>query len=412
MSNYFRTGSATAYDTALRNIDLRQTSLASLQDQLSSGKRVVRPSDDPTSAALAERAMTRISRVTTDQRALDAQRNAITQGESTLGNVTDALQRFRELAVSAGDGAYSPSERKAIAGELQNLRDEIFAMANTKDTNGQPLFGALGSAATPFSTPQQAGAPDYTFNGMPGQMASSAVSIPFALDGNSAFMLSATQNFTVTPNTIVPSTLTSSQVTVASPAAITGDTYTVKVTGIDTVTSPGNTLLSYDVTGTLSGTTSYTSVPYTTGQTVAINGLSGLSMSVTGNPVVGDSFTVTPGPKASLFKVLDTAIQSISNAPDSATASQAVSQALGDIDIGMARVAAVRSQAGSLLTRADRISTNQDARSVQLESDRSNAEDMDMVKGISDLNKQQTGYSAALQTYASIQKLSLFNFIN
>ncbi|PJC11454.1 MAG: flagellar hook-associated protein 3, partial [Comamonadaceae bacterium CG_4_9_14_0_8_um_filter_60_18] len=60
----------------------------------------------------------------------------------------------------------------------------------------------------------------------------------------------------------------------------------------------------------------------------------------------------------------------------------------------------------------DRISANQENRSIQLESDRSRAEDLDMIKGISDFNNQQTGYQAALQTYAKVQQLSLFNFIS
>ena len=51
-------------------------------------------------------------------------------------------------------------------------------------------------------------------------------------------------------------------------------------------------------------------------------------------------------------------------------------------------------------------------RSEQLEADRSRAEDLDMIKGISDFQNQQTGYQAALQTYASVQKLSLFNYIS
>ncbi|PIZ22806.1 MAG: flagellar hook-associated protein 3, partial [Comamonadaceae bacterium CG_4_10_14_0_8_um_filter_57_29] len=66
---------------------------------------------------------------------------------------------------------------------------------------------------------------------------------------------------------------------------------------------------------------------------------------------------------------------------------------------------------GDLLNRADRITGNQESRNIQLEADRSRAEDLDMVKGISDFNNQQTGYSAALQTYAKVQQLSLFNFI-
>jgi flagellar hook-associated protein 3 FlgL len=119
---------------------------------------------------------------------------------------------------------------------------------------------------------------------------------------------------------------------------------------------------------------------------------------------------VTPSP--SIFSVMDNAIRDIGTATTNTQASQAVSQALTNLDIGMARVSAVRGQAGELLNRADRISGNQEKRSIQNEADRSRAEDLDMVKGISDFQNQQTGYQAALQTYAQVQKLSLFNFIN
>ena len=55
---------------------------------------------------------------------------------------------------------------------------------------------------------------------------------------------------------------------------------------------------------------------------------------------------------------------------------------------------------------------DQEKRSIQLEDDRSRAEDLDMIKGISDFQNQQAGYEAALKSYASVQKLSLFNFIS
>ncbi|PJC13007.1 MAG: flagellar hook-associated protein 3, partial [Comamonadaceae bacterium CG_4_9_14_0_8_um_filter_60_18] len=185
--SYARIGSANTYDNAVRNISTRQSALSNLQENLTSGKRVVRPSDDPTSAANAERALTRISRITSNQRALESQRNAIAQAEGTLGQVTDVLQRFRELVVSAGNAVNSSAERRSIAVELQGLRDQVYALANTQDTNGLPLFSALGSALAPFVGPQ-ATAPDYTFNGLPGQTASSDVAIPFTLDGDAAFM--------------------------------------------------------------------------------------------------------------------------------------------------------------------------------------------------------------------------------
>lgn len=309
--SYARLGSANTYDTALRNISQRQTALSGLQENRSSGKRVLRASDDPTSAAQAERALTRLSRIATDQRALASQTNSIVLAENTLGEITSALQSFRELVVSAGNGAFTQKDRQTVALQLQGLRDQVFNLSNQKDTNGLPLFSALGSALAPFVASPP---PAYTFDGLPGQASSSEVGIPFALDGDSAFMFDASDG-------------------------------------------------------------------------------------------------ATPG-VSSLFQALDKAITDIASATTSATASVAVSEALGNIDIGANRVSAVRGQAGELLNRADRISDNQEKRSIQVEGDRSRAEDLDMVKGISDFQNQQTAYQAALQSYAQVQKLSLFNYIS
>ncbi len=435
-SSFTRMGSATSYDTAVRNISMRGTALSNLQENLTSGKRVVRASDDPTSAAIAERALNRIGRIATDQRALESQRNAITQAESTLGDVTDALQRFRELTVSAGSGVHSAADRKTIALELQGLREQVFALANTKDSNGQPLFGALGSQAAPFTGPS-AMPVDYTFQGLPGQMSSTAVSIPFALDGDSAFMLQTSRDgvYNVQLGNAT-STLKTDAVVVQDAGQLTpGATYAVS--NISTpVVDPvaGTSYVTYDVQETLangsSGTTllSQRGPDYPTiGGLIAINisNIStptpalpllptpltppGLSFNISGTPTVGDSIKLAPS--SSIFSVMDNAIRDIGTATTSTQASQAVSQALNNIDIGMARVSAVRGQAGELLNRADRISGNQEKRSIQNEADRSRAEDLDMVKGISDFNNQQTGYQVALQTYAQIKKLSLFDFI-
>jgi len=416
----YRTSSANTYDAAIRNIGSRQTDLSALQENLTSGKRVVRPSDDPTSAALAERALTRISRIATDQRALESQKNAIVQAESTLGQVTDALQRFRELVVSAGNGANSAAERSAIALEMQGLREQVLDLSNTKDSNGLPLFGALGSALKPFVGPADT-APDYTFNGLPGQSASTAVTIPFALDGDSAFMLEPSRDaaYNVNVSSTSPNrALKTSAVTVNDASLLTGDTYVVRITALDTSTSPGNTIVTYEVEGfDASGTSTGVPVPqiapaYPFNQpgTIDVLGMPGLSMTLTGNLAVGDSASITASP--SVFSVMDDAIRDIGIAPGNNSALQAVSQALHNLDIGMERISAVRGQAGELLNRSERISSNQENRGIQLEADRSRAEDLDMVKGISDFNNQQTGYSAALQTYAQIQKLSLFNYIS
>lgn len=429
-ASFSRLGTANTYDNARANLITRQTALSNLQEQLTSGKRVNTASDDPTAAAAAERALNRIGRIQTDQRALEAQRSAITQAESTLGDVTTALQGIRELVVSAGNGTYSAAERKSIAVQLSGLRDQVIALANRKDTNGLPLFGALSSALTPFTGPQGT-APDYTFNGLPGQTTSTEVAIPFVLDGDAAFMHQPARDGVF--NAIVsniPSnrTLKTGNVVVSNPALVSTNatlastatgipnsfpSYVVQFTAVDSTTVPGTTTATYSVTETPAVSAppvAPVTLSYPSNTAAPITGVPGLSFSVSGTPAVGDTITINASP--SIFSVIDNAIRDIGSATNNNAAIQAVSQALGNLDIGMARVSAIRGQAGDLLNRADSITANQGKRSIQMESDRSRAEDLDMVKGISDFQNQQTGYQAALQSYAQVQKLSLFNYIS
>lgn len=406
-----RLGSANAYDTVVGNLETRQSNLTKIQEQLSTGKKITTPGDDPTGAAQAERALNRLSRIATDQRALDAQKNSITLAESTLGDITDALQQVRDLVTSAGNASYSTAERKTVANQIAGLSQRILSLANTQDSNGQPLFAALGSALKPFAGP--ATSPDYTFDGLPGTSATGTYTIPASLDGESAFMLQPARdgvyNVQISNGATAPN-LISSPVSITNASAVTGSSYSVQVTAFNAATGT----VDYDLTETpTSGpptTTSFPSVPWTKNGGFTVTGMQGLTMSVSGTPKVGDTLAVAPN--SSVFATVDKAVNDIGNATSSAAASQAVAQALNNIDISLGRISAVRGQAGDLLNRADIISSSNDKRSIEQESNRSNAEDADMVKTISQFQNQSTGYQAALQSYAQIQKLSLFNYIS
>lgn len=304
MSIINRVATANMYDNSIRNIGGRQSSLAEQSEKLTAGKRVLRASDDPVAAAQAERAITRMERIKVEQSALSLQRNAMAEGESTLGDAVDLLQEMRALFVSAGNGANSAKEMQIIAGQLQTLREELLSVSNRTNTSGVPLLSALGSAITPFVNSSA-----FKDNGLPGQQAGGNTSIPTALDGDMAFMLDSGE---------------------------------------------------------------------------------------------------------SLFKELDTAITGIRNATSGSAANQSsvIQNGLANIDQGMDRLSALRGFAGDMLNRADRITGDQEVRSIQLEADRSRAEDMDLVKGFSDFEQTKMGYQAALQTYAMVQKMSLFNYIS
>jgi flagellar hook-associated protein 3 FlgL len=222
--------------------------------------------------------------------------------------------------------------------------------------------------------------------------------------------------YNVTTSTIATSrSFQTSAVTLTSAAAVTGLPYQLTITGVDSTTVPGTTTVTYDVTEDPAGAATLlssvsSSYPSALPGSIVVTGMPGLSLTLKGTPAVGD--TVSIDPSVSLFSVLDDAIAGIGSAVNGNAAGQAVTQALQNIDIGSTRVTTVRGQAGDLLNRADRISSHQEKQSILLEADRSRAEDIDMVKGISDFQNQQTGYQAALQSYAQIQKISLFNYIS
>ena len=406
-----RMSSANAYEKSLQILYARQSELAGQQEKLTSGKNVNRPSDDPSSAAQAERAQTRLSRIASDKQALEVQRGALTLAESALGDSAGLLQRFRELTITAGNGGYNAADRLTIAKEMGSLREQLLSLANAEDGNGLPLFGGLGSASAPFVE----GASGVVFNGLAGQQASTETSVPGTMDGQAVWMNVASGNgsFALSTGASNTGSLWSNTGQVLTPASLTGHNYTITFSVVgaattysvqDTTNIPATTVLPAPAVPAAANPS------YTPGQAISFDGL---SLVANGAPANGDTVQVVPSTTTSLFKVMDDAITAIADTNlTSSQRAQAVGLALTQVDNGMNRLQAARSQAGEWLNRADNIQHAQEGRALLFEADKSRAQDLDMVKGISDFTRLQTGYQAALQSYAQVQKLSLFNFIN
>jgi flagellar hook-associated protein 3 FlgL len=394
-----RIATANTYDNALEQLYKRQSDLSQQQEKIGTGQRVNRPSDDPVAAAQAERVMTRLARIDVDQRALESQRAALATAESALGEATTLVQGSRDLVISALNAGYSPRDRATIANQIASLRDQLFALSNRTDGNGIALFGGLGSSGAPFADTT----PGVSFQATAGQRAATATALPGAMDGQAIWMDVPTGNgvFKVSLGGTNTGTAWSDAGSVVTPSAQTGNSYSVTFSVVNGVTT-------YDVVDTTAAATVSTAQPYKEGTPILFDGL---SIVVNGAPANGDTISVAPSVQTDVFKVLDDAIASISNAPGGNKLTQTVNLALVEIDAALARMQSARGQAGEWLNRADAITNTQGARALSLEGDRSRAVDLDMAKGISDFNRFQTGYQAALQSYAQIQKLTLFNFI-
>jgi flagellar hook-associated protein 3 FlgL len=156
--------------------------------------------------------------------------------------------------------------------------------------------------------------------------------------------------------------------------------------------------------------TAVANVPYVSGRDIEY---AGATVNVRGVPADGDRFGVVPStPSLSVFDALDRAIADLGTAGrSSGQVAQTVNVALRDLDAVMTRMQYARSAAGSALKLADDEAERLGELELSARTERSNAQDLDMVQALSEFQSQQTGYDAALRTYASVQRMSLFQYI-
>ena len=396
-----RVSTTNRYETAVDSLQRRQQDMVEVQTQMTSGKRINRPSDDPTGAARAERAFISQQRIQSDQRSVNVSRNAMTLTEAALGQAGETLQNLRETLVATGNGSYTPAERATQAAQLMHYRSQLMALANQGDGNGGYLFGGQSASAAPFLD---------TIGGVVsattgGQMQLSArEQMPITADG-AAIWLSARSGNGVFVSAADASNTGTGWIdagNVSDPAAVTGDTYALVFAG-----NGAGTTYSVLKNGAATG---QAGVPFVAGAAITADGM---TVHVKGAPAAGDAFSLSPStadlnPFAAIDRVVATLKNPLANAGQAA---QAVNNGLRDVDAVMGRMQAARAEAGSALIQLDAIDGRNQDRNLWARSVQADAEDVDMVQAISEFKNQQTGYQAALQSYASVQRMSLFDYI-
>jgi flagellar hook-associated protein 3 FlgL len=390
-----------SYTAALDSLMTRQATMSDTQEQMTTGKRVNRASDDPAAAARAERAVAAEQRTVANQRAVDASNNAMTLTDSALGDATELLQQAREAMVAAGNGSYTDAERATAANQLTDLRSQLLTIANRTDGSGTYLFGGQGASQAPF-VDMPGGV---VYQGTSGQtQAASGEPLPLTTDGAAAWMIARTGN-----GVFATSALTSTGTawidggTVTNPSAVTGATYSVQFS-----VAAGTTTYSVLKNG---AATALTNVAFKPGQAIQVDGL---SATISGQPANGDDFELTPStPDLSVFDTLDKAIADLKTPGRTGSQiAQTTSANLGNLDSVLGQMLAVRTQVGATLNRVDAVTGRLSALKLSSQTEESNATDLDMTQAISDFSSQQTGYDAALKAYSLVQKLSLFNYLS
>jgi flagellar hook-associated protein 3 FlgL len=133
--------------------DLRrvQERLASAQDQVSGGKRIEKPSDDPLGAERAMRLNAQLDSTTAYRSSVDESRSWLDATDTALSSVGDIVQRVRELTLQAANGSTTPAGRQSIKLEVDQLTEQAKSTLNSA-YDGRHLFSGTATDTPPYST--------------------------------------------------------------------------------------------------------------------------------------------------------------------------------------------------------------------------------------------------------------------
>lgn len=145
--------SAFLFDRASDQMSQLQATLVKSQNQLATGKQVVRPSDEPNRVATIARLNSLRARHDNYMSNMGLIKARFGTEEGAVSNSVQVMYRVKELVVQASNDTISAADRLAIATELKGLREQLLSLANSKDTNGNYLFAGSRVAKPPFEAP-------------------------------------------------------------------------------------------------------------------------------------------------------------------------------------------------------------------------------------------------------------------
>ena len=139
------------FDRATQQLGDVQGELAKTQEQLSTGKQIVKPSDAPDKASLVTRLDSELARQSSYQNTLKSVNTRLQAEETVLNNTSDVLVRMKELSTQAASDTLSAADRQSISLEISSLKEQVLSLANTQDTNGNYLFSGSRVGNPAFS---------------------------------------------------------------------------------------------------------------------------------------------------------------------------------------------------------------------------------------------------------------------
>ncbi|TCD24136.1 flagellar hook-associated protein FlgL [Pseudomonas sp. IC_126] len=395
-----------AFNNGVTGIQRNYANATRTQEQISTGNRILTPADDPVASVRLLQLEQQQNVLGQYNSNLTAAKNSLTQEEVTLNSVNTVLQRVRELAVQAGNGALDPQDRKAIAAELGEREDELLSLMNTRNARGEYLFSGFQGKTQPFVRGTDG---SYSYQGDEGQrklQIASSLSVPISDNGKSIFEnVTNAGRLGAAVSDQAASTLNVSDALVSDEVAFAG------IGGLEITFSASPNERNYsvaDASGNVLSTGSLDSDGEKENKLV----VGGVTLYISGEPTAGEVITI-PESESPKQGVLDTIANLRKALEDPSTGNtgvrDAVAVALTNLDHGMVSVDAARGNIGARLNTIDTTLTDNEDVALVNKGVQAELRELDYAEALSRLSMQTVILEAAQQSYVKISGLSLFN---
>lgn len=391
------------------------SNLVDTQQQISTGKRVNKPSDDPVAAARILKLDQEVRQVETYQRNATLADNRLKQEESALSSAVDIIQRVRELTVQAGSGSLSANDRLSISSELKERLGQLANVANTRDASGEYIFSGF-QGQTPAFVRNETG--EWKYQGDEGQRVleiDDGVTVPISDHGKGIFV-------------DVPKAVS---VTGSDDGTGTGSPANGYISGLEVVApkdlrdafsgkAPDNLVVSFtDNAGTLEvvvtdprdGNTITTEpAPAVVGEEFRV---AGMKMTVN-DAQVDETYTLGINDTQSVFGTIENLIDGLEGIAKGSPAGNAqydalIANSLGNLDSAQESIILKQTELGGRLNAVESTQAFLEDSGLYTKEIRSQLQDVDYAEAISNLSFQSFVLQAAQQSFAQVSQLSLFD---
>jgi flagellar hook-associated protein 3 FlgL len=417
-------------DQAIRGIARLSEQANAFQEQIATGKKDLRPSQDPVGAAR----LSSIKEIQADLRRftdnLGVAKTRLGLADRVLESVQSILIRTNELAIQGANATNSQTDRQAIRAEIDQLRESLIGLANTADDRGQALFGGYVMRDSPF-VQERSGAVRY--EGDSGQttvLASDRLMIPTGISGADAFMRVTTDDGPVSIFEIFSGLSAALETADQATAALTMQSGRVRI-DINAPRTPqrheitihgplGSARISAELmAGAPEALVKAINDSGTGVKAVAEDNGSGLFVEAEDGGEFGFRDYRIAGLTVASSLVNNGLIITAVDAQGVATgtrrvladADQAIEAAIGQLHTGIEHLGLQRARIGAQYNAADIQSEALARKELLLAETRSGIEDADIAEVISKLQSLLVNRDAAQQVFAKLSQQSLFDYL-